>query len=291
MGLYDRDYYREEPRGFNLGGDRSMVINLIIANAVIYLVDGLLLDHRLQNQLSLKADLLEKPWQAWQLLTYGFLHDNQPFHVIFNMIALWFFGRDVEGVYGKIEFLKFYFSFAAVAGFLWVVFEQLAGGTSASLVGASGAIAGVIVMFICHWPYRTILFWFFPLPAWVLGTIWLAQDVLGAMSPSRGAAAGPQVAYVAHLAGALCGYIYYRTRWHLFSIIPTRGFSFQNLFKRRPKLRVHKPDREASPDEDELTTKADAVLEKITLYGQSSLTPEECRILEAYSRRMQQKLR
>jgi membrane associated rhomboid family serine protease len=291
MGLYDRDYYREEPRGFTLGGDRSMVVNLIIVNVVIYLVDGLLLQNWVRQHAALQPDLLHKPWQAWQLLTYGFLHHEQPFHVIFNMIALWFFGRDVEGVYGKVEFLKIYVSFAATAGFIWVVFEQLAGAFGGPLVGASGAIAGIILMFIFHWPYRTVLFWFFPMPAWVMGVIWLAQDVLRAMDPRLGEVAGPQVAYIAHLGGALCGFIYYRTRWHLLSFIPTRGFSLSKMFQRRPKLRVHRPQREVAPDEDELSRKADAVLEKISLYGQSSLTPEECRILEAYSRRMQQKLR
>ncbi|HEY2840561.1 MAG TPA: rhomboid family intramembrane serine protease, partial [Pirellulales bacterium] len=112
MGLYDREYYREERTGWRLGGDHSMVNILIAINVAVFLAElvfggaepwrpGGFVDH-----LCVHGDLFLKPWNAWQLLTAGFAHDpGNIFHILFNMFALWLFGRDVEAIYGRNEFL------------------------------------------------------------------------------------------------------------------------------------------------------------------------------------------
>src|SRR5690606_31136436 len=101
MGLYDREYYRDEPsRGFQLGLSHSVVINLIIINVAVYLVD-LFMQVPLSDALALRADLIERPWNFWQLITSGFAHSTTDvWHLIWNMITLFLFGRDVEGTYG-----------------------------------------------------------------------------------------------------------------------------------------------------------------------------------------------
>ena len=100
MGLYDREYYREERPGMSLLGDRSMVTNLIIVNVGVYLLD-LLLDGQIRQNCALQPDLFHHPWNAWQLLTAGFIHDRGVMHIFVNMLVLYFFGRDVEGIYGR----------------------------------------------------------------------------------------------------------------------------------------------------------------------------------------------
>jgi membrane associated rhomboid family serine protease len=289
MGIYDRDYYRDdEPRGWQIGVSQSVVINLIVINVLIYLVDALL-GLGLSERMALNADLLDRPWNAWQLVTAGFAHSDRPTHVIFNMLMLWFFGRDVEGIYGPKEFLKLYLSLVICASLTWLAATDLqtprAVWDRQSMLGASGAITGIFAIYVCHFPFRKLYIYFIlPVPVWLVGILWLFQDVSGLIHQEG------NIAYAAHVGGALFGFLFYKTRFHLLSLIPSQWFSRGvSLSKRgRPKLRAHVPDDDDEPD---LSTEADAILEKISRLGQGSLTPAERQALEAYSRRMQRKLR
>ncbi len=292
MGIYDREYYRDEPRGIMLTGQRSVVVNLILLNAAVFLLDVLLQQQNQTSQLAayfaLHADVFQS-WHLWQLLTAGFMHGSF-FHLLFNMLALWFFGRDVELIHGRKVFLQFYLSTLILSNLCWVlsenyVFHQ----TNTSAVGASGAIAGVLMVFVCHFPTRLIYLWgVVPMPAWVLATAWLALDLF---SYRQEVAGGPvaNVAFAAHLSGAAFGLIYYYSRVTLFSVLPTSwlGGALQRL-KRRPKLRLHDPD---GPEEFDLEERVDDILAKIHEHGSDSLTPEERRILQKASQRAQQRRR
>ena len=114
MGIYDREYYQERPPGIHFGGNRMMVTNLVILNVIIYIIQLFFrsdnpTDFSLTRTLSLHSNLLSEPWNIWQLVTYGFVHsDKHFFHILGNMFCLWFFGRDVEAIYGKKTFLWFY---------------------------------------------------------------------------------------------------------------------------------------------------------------------------------------
>jgi membrane associated rhomboid family serine protease len=103
MGFYDRDYqrgdYNERQPGFHLGGARTLTTNNVIVMFVIYAIQIATRGPRppdsgwFTETFSLHADVVKRPWFFFQLLTYGFLHDVWYFqHIIFNMLALWFFG-------------------------------------------------------------------------------------------------------------------------------------------------------------------------------------------------------
>ena len=235
MGLYDRDYYREEPRGMVLGGDMSVTTTLILINAGVFIVNMFSNDpkNQLTEPLALHWDLFKDQWHVWQLLTYGFVHDSSSVrHVLFNMFFLWLFGRDVETIYGKRLYLQLYLSLVVLSGLVWLGLNLLQG-TDAMLVGASGAVTGIMILFVLHYPTRTILFWgVFPIPVWVLGTLQLLQDIHGAVTRDQ---AG-NVAYTAHLAGAAFAFLFYRTGWQLGSFLP-KGLSAGRL-RRKPRLRV-----------------------------------------------------
>jgi membrane associated rhomboid family serine protease len=286
MGLYDRDYIRDDNQpGFFLGAQRSMVTTLILINVVVFLVD-VLLDGDLSELLSLKSDLLRKPWNVWQLLTAGFAHDpHSVMHVGFNMLALWFFGRDVEAIYGRKEFLRIYLTMIIISSLVWVIsantLHRVHGLQDSSMLGASGAVNGILVLNVIHFPRRLLYVWgLFPIPAWVLCTLIIGQDVLGFSHARRGD--GQPIAYEAHLAGAAFAFLYYYTGWNLGRWLPSR-FSL-GMLKPRPKLRVHEPDRESS-----LSDQVDRILEKISREGEASLTAQERRTLEDASRRYQQR--
>lgn len=290
MGLSDRDYARDEPRGFFLGGERTMTTNLILINVGVFLVDLIFFQGTLSlDDLALRGDLFQKPWQFWQLLTYGFAHDPiNKFHIVGNMLGLYFFGREIEGIYGRKEFLRLYLSLIVLSGLVYVlsitVTEPEEIRKKFAVIGASGAVVGIIILFAWHYPRKTILLaMVVPVPAWIAGCIIVGQDVYGAMQNQYGH--GGTVACSVHLAGAALATIYYKTGWNLGRMLPAR-FSLGSL-KPRPKLRLHDPEMDAISLEAEV----DRILAKISEQGESSLTGTERKTLERASRRYQQRRR
>ena len=93
VGIYDRDYYRRNQPGFSLRMPQSMVMTLILINAALFLIDGLLFErtHDLTRILELSSDTLWRPWMWWQFITYGFVHGSV-MHILMNMLQLWFLG-------------------------------------------------------------------------------------------------------------------------------------------------------------------------------------------------------
>jgi membrane associated rhomboid family serine protease len=294
MGLYDRDYVREEEQGFFLGGDLSMVARLMILNVGIFLVDVLFFDGQLGKWMAVKADLFHKPWNCWQLLTAGFAHDHSNIlHVGFNMFGLWLFGRDTEAIYGRKEFLRIYLSMVIFSSLAWVIvtnitssgvpFAQMPEDRIPRMLGASGAVNGIMVLFALHYPRRLLYIWgVFPVPVWLICTFMVGTNVLG-FNRSMNGVNDERIAYEAHLAGALFAFIYYKTGWNLGRLIPD-GFSLSR-WRSRPKLKIHKP----TSGERDLTQEVDRILEKISAQGESSLTSAERRTLEEASRRYQQR--
>ncbi|MFV1964170.1 MAG: rhomboid family intramembrane serine protease [Pirellulaceae bacterium] len=288
MGIYDRDYYRgEEPRGIEFGGRRAMVTNIVIVTAVLYVVDIFLgNDHGLMKTLAASPDSLTKPWLWWQLLTYGFAHSYaDPWHIIWNMFALWMLGREVEGVYGRKEILRIYLVTVVIGGLVWtsricLTVDENDWGQHLVL-GASGAVSALVILFCLHFPRRQILLMFvFPMPAWILGAFIVVVNLLGAFKPEQ------KIAVDVHLAGIAFALAYYRFGWNLGRWIP--GISLPtDWFKRRPKLKLHDPETRYT----NLDTEADAVLDKVNRNGIESLNAKERRVLEEYSRRMRQKHR
>ena len=302
MGLYDRDYVRRQQSGFSLGGDRSMVTNLILVNVGIFVLD-ILAGGKLSRFLLLNVDVVQQPWNVWQLLTYGFVHDpNTIWHVAFNMFGLWLFGRDMEGVYGRKEFLRVYLAMIMFAGLAWLLVQYLA--TAAGhpaggrLLGASGGVVGVMVLYVLHYPHRIFYIWgILPLPVWAFCVFVLVSDLLGFLGIWT--SDGEPVAYEAHLAGAAFAAIYYRAGWNLGRLLPGKG-GWKLKLPRGPRLRIHQPRgeepyssprREAEPraDDAQMQDRLDAILDKITREGKDSLSREEQRFLEDASRRYQQR--
>lgn len=282
MGLYDRDYYQEERESRFVGGDRPVVTTLILINIGVFVIDYFS-QGQLTNWLALRSDLLTHPWYAYQLVTAGFLHSTDNiWHIIFNMYSLWLFGREVETLYGRAEFLRVYLVLLVLSSLTWVVCENLINGFAEPprfMLGASGAVTGIIILFACNFPRRVLLIWgVLPVQAWVLALIFVALDLIGTRQ------AGTNTAYTAHLGGAAFGFLYFRTRSRFGEI--GSAIDFSQWFKRRPKLKLRRAE-----DDDDLNTRVDKVLEKISREGEESLTRAERKLLENASRRYQQRRR
>jgi membrane associated rhomboid family serine protease len=288
VGIYDRDYYRRPQPGFSLCMPQSMVVTLIIINAALYLIDGLLFQHShdLTRILELSSDTLWRPWMWWQFITYGFVHDpHSVMHILMNMVQLWFLGAAVEQTYGSKEFLRIYLVMLLVGSLSFALGSVITSAithqeSNYELLGASGAISGIVILFVLNNPHATLMLFPIPIPikAWVIGVLCVVFNLIGAITPQSG-----NVAYGVHIAGIVFAWLYFQRRWNL-------GRFFENIFRKpkflfRPKFRIHKPDEES--EEPDLNAEVDRILEKISREGEGSLTRKERRTLETASKQYQ----
>jgi hypothetical protein len=169
---------------------------------------------------------------------------------------------------------------------VWCIIARLNGAQGdAGIVGASGAIAAVVVLFAFNFPNVTILLFFvIPMPAWLLGVGIVAYDIIGALGGDRGA----HVAYTAHVAGAAFALLYYKLGWNFSSF--GGGLRWPRFpVRNKPRLRVHRPPDEDSAPPDNFAAEVDRILEKIYREGEAGLTPKERSTLEAASRKYQER--
>lgn len=296
MGIYDREYYRDEPGGFHIRKPGTIIGWLLVINIAVFLTSALLtteqlavksgvpikiVSHPVNTWLGLDAGDLAKPWLWWRFLTYGFCHASF-WHIFGNMIGLFFLGAAVEQHYGSKEFLRIYLAMIVFAGVAWAASVLLfAGNPAQGVVGASGAVVGVIVLFALNFPRQTVLLMgVLPMPAWLLGVIVVVPDLF------RSVSAPDQIAFQAHLAGAAFAFLYWKSGWNFTRI--TDKFPSGNVFRRRPRLKVHDPD---VTDRKEVAREAelDRILDKIRREGEASLTRKERRTLQSESRRLREK--
>jgi hypothetical protein len=214
------------------------------------------------------------------------------------MLFLWWFGTDVEDIYGPREFLAFYLTAALLGGLVFVAWP-LAGtvrGVAAPCLGASGAVMAVMVVCACHYPTRKILlFLILPLNIWLFVLLYVVLNAYQLLTKTAGG-----TAVTVHLAGAAFAFAYYKLQWRMLNL--TNWLTSRLRQRSRPRLRVYReephqpvPVAAAPPpappaDVDEhLEAQLDAVLEKVARYGQNSLTDSERQVLlrasEVYKKR------
>ncbi len=193
------------------------------ANVALFLAEGLLSNSvPLQGWLGLNPASVVRSFWIWQLVTYMFMHGGL-FHILFNMLALWMFGAELERIWGTRYFLKFYFACGVGAGVPTVLFSLLPFAAANSLwgsvvVGASGAILGLLLAYVMYFPDRQILmFMVFPM------AVKYAVILIGAIALySSFADTGGGVANITHLGGLVVGYLMLKGgRFHPLSELST----------------------------------------------------------------------
>jgi membrane associated rhomboid family serine protease len=179
------------------------------------------------------ADVVGKLY-LWQPLTYMFLHGGL-FHILFNMLALWMFGVELERMWGSRYFTKFYFVAGGGAALTTLILSFLPafgdGIYYALTIGASGAVYGVLLAYALYFPHRPIYMYFvFPIPAKYFVMIIGAISLLASMGGPGGG-----VAHTTHLGGLAAAYLYLKGgRIHLMSEIKYRYLKWRiNRMRRR----------------------------------------------------------
>jgi membrane associated rhomboid family serine protease len=299
MGIHDRDYYRESARSmFDSWGRWGVTTWLIVICSAIYFTQILTMDFGPPGQPRGQSPLVEygvynfervNNGEVWRLLTSAFLHGGI-FHLFFNMLVLYWAGSRLEERYGSTEFLLMYLAAALFAGLFrfGLQFTQLV--PPFSSLGASGAISAVLVVYAFCYPHQRVMLWFFlPMPVWLLVVIFVAVDSAGMLG------AGPRgIGNAAHLGGAFFGLLYYQSNIRLSNLIP----SLPHRSGRRPvaKLRLVRSEpgelqgepvsagveaagRSIDAADEPFEIKVDRVLDKVSKLGPESLTAEERELL------------
>lgn len=285
MGLYDRDYMREEekPR-FVFPKFRSATMMLLALNIAAFVLQAIFYGYppKFNNglPLALSVNQVLHGW-VWQLLTYQFLHGSL-MHLLGNCLGIYMFGEEVETGLGKKRFFILYFVSGIVGGIFQVLFSLAwHGHFGANVVGASAGVFGLIAAFATMFPNRTLnLLVFFVLPvslkAKTLLLIEGAIAIFGILYP------GDNIAHGAHLGGALAGIIFIRqlrARWGFWpgEQPPPSGSSPQP------------PVVEEESTEDFIASEVDPILDKINKKGIHSLTDRERKILEQAQSKMRKR--
>ena len=278
----------------------SFTVALLIVNAVCFIIQlaaSSSWNHvELRNSFqgtyfALSLDGLEHGF-VWQLFTFQFMHANWT-HIIFNSLAIYFFGRPVEDALGRRHFLTLYLSAGIIGGLVQMLFTAFVPTYfDLPVVGASAGASGLVAAFaILHWGERFTLFIYF-FPVNMTGKMLLVASLLLAFggiffTPNSG------VANAAHLGGILTGAYYVRLfiqgQWPRWKFPARRAAPRDLAIKRAGKSALWgpvagKPDDEST--DEFLKNEVDPILEKISAHGIHSLTAREREILENARKKM-----
>ncbi|MCA8985196.1 MAG: rhomboid family intramembrane serine protease [Planctomycetaceae bacterium] len=286
MGIENRDYYRDEERRARMQAGLPSVNSwpvwqrLVSITFLVFVMQ--LLFAGFTSWFSLSARDVFQHGQVWRLLTYAFLHAPQDiFHILFNMLLLYFFGRRLESMYGSREFGLFYCVSAVFAGICFLGFD-LYFHDLASAIGASGAVIAVTILYALHFPHERIYLWgLIAVEMRWLAAFILIIDLHPVLLQLGGGQSLDQVAHTAHLGGALFAWLYYTRALRL-----SRWLTWPQEWRilrggsRHTRLKVYRGDLDENLDGE-----VDRILAKIQEQGESSLSDAERRTLQKASER------
>jgi membrane associated rhomboid family serine protease len=246
------------------------VSRLLAANAIIYLATQVY--DALFYYLLLVPALI--PVRPWTIVTYMFLHDRQGFaHILFNMLALYFFGTRVEQRIGSRHFIWLYIVSGIAGALLSLVFTP-----RAYIIGASGAVFGVSFAFAYFWPRERIFIWgVLPIEARWLVILTAVIAIFGGFTGAQGG-----VAHFAHLGGYAGGWLYLwwmdrratagRRAWQA-KVTAAAGVVDSRRISKIDLSRVHPVNRD----------EVNRILDKIRATGLESLTSAERTFLSHFA--------
>ena len=205
----------------------------------------------------------------WQPLTYMFIHGDF-FHLFMNMFVLWMFGSEMESIWGSRGFLKYYFVTGIGSGIIWILLNL--SNSYSVLIGASGAIYGVLLAYGLMFPNRKVLIYFlFPIKVkyfvLLLGVIAFISSI---------GDTGSNISHLTHLSGMLIGFIYLKSPLNMSKV----SFLFNSILA---EIRYKRQEKKQAKHFD--TKKhIDRLLDKINDVGYDGLDEKEKKDLYSHSR-------
>lgn len=271
MGIYDRDYtqadFRHAPQMRMAFPQITPVVKwLLIINAAVFVSSFIIrpLGEFFFTWFSVYPVSLQVALQLWRLVTYQFLHDTSEFgHIFWNMLILFFFGPMLERLWGSKKFLNFYLVCGAMGGVLYPLLALAGWLRVAPLIGASGAILGMLAAGAILFPnMRVLVMFIFPVKLRILAVILALVSILILLRPEQFANAGGEAA---HLAGMVAGAVYVLSQsWRAKLKIKIGAGQWKKKIAEQRNLQVE----------------VDRILQKVHDSGIHNLTPREKKILK-----------
>ena len=232
---------------------------LVSVNFGIFLLQSLSGAERMFFELfGLVPKLIWSAFMVWQPVTYLFFHGGI-WHVLINMFVLWMFGSELERLWGKQHFLKYYFVTGVGSGIITAIFSLH---STTPVVGASGAVFGVLLAYGLTYPNRTVyLYGIIPIKSilFVIG--------IGVLAFISSFDSTTQISHITHLAGMAIGYVMLKRRWQWKDI----WFSIR---KKTLEYQLQLEEKKMSRRQ-ELEQDIDRLLDKINRGGFHSLSEDE----------------
>ena len=253
----------------------SIVEKIIYINVLLFLFTALFTSFMV-NWFALPSQLEDFFTKPWTLFSYAFIHERL-FHVLSNLLILYYVGNLFLDFYTKKQFLNFYFLGVFVGAVVFLSFHYALNKTGAPLGGASAAVSTIFVAIATRIPrYALRLRFIGSVELWVLAAIWVVLSILQLANPDNGGA-------IAHLAGALFGYLYATQlpKGNDIGLWFEKTVTFiSNLFtskKKDPLKTVYKSKsrKSATAVSKSKQRKIDDILDKISKSGYESLSEEE----------------
>lgn len=259
---------------------------LIVFNVFVFILDGLalaLMGTSAVDWFQLPKDFMEFFGQPWSLVTYSFFHAGLG-HIFWNMLMLYFAGRIFLNLFDAQRFINVYFLGVLLGGLVFLlsynIFPTLLS-TNTVLIGASAGVTAILIFICAYIPNQEVRIIFFNVKLWYVGAFFVLVDLI--QIPYGGNVGGR----LAHLGGALLGYVYARQLLNGNDI--GAGFgkfrkSIAQLFKpqekKGPLQTVYKKDtskkkNSVNYNKEVNQRKIDAILDKISKSGYESLSKAE----------------
>ena len=232
---------------------------LITVNFIIFLLQTISKSDQLFfTVFGLVPKMVWSEFMVWQPFTYIFFHGDI-WHVLINMFVLWMFGIELERMWGKKKFLTFYFVTGIGSGLITMLFGL---NSLTPIVGASGAIYGVLMAYGLTYPNRIVyLYGLIPIKS-----IWFVIGI-GTIAFFSSFNNVTQISHLTHLSGMAIGYILLKKPIHLQSL-------WFAIVKKFLEFKIQKEEKKTS-FKYEIEKDLNSILDKINKEGFDSLTEEE----------------
>jgi len=232
---------------------------LITINFIIFLLQTISKSDQLFFTIfGLVPKMVWSEFMLWQPFTYIFFHGDI-WHVLINMFVLWMFGIELERMWGKKKFLTFYFITGIGSGLITMLFGLH---SLTPIVGASGAIYGVLMAYGLTYPNRIVyLYGIIPIKS-----IWFVIGI-GTIAFFSSFNNVTQISHLTHLSGMALGYILLKKPIHIQSL----RFA---IIKKFLEFKIQKEEKKTS-FKNEIEKDLNSILDKINKEGFDSLTEEE----------------
>ncbi|GGD57651.1 rhomboid family intramembrane serine protease [Muriicola marianensis] len=261
---------------------------LIVINVAVFILNALLPfllgfgKNAISQWFELPVDLMAFLSQPWSIVTYSFFHADF-FHLFWNMLLLYFSARIFLNLFSARKLINVYFLGVILGGLLFVlsynVFPVFLGSNSA-IIGASAGVTAVLIFICAYIPNQEVRVIFFNVKLWYIGAFFVLVDLISIPASNSGG-------HLAHLGGALLGYVYARQLIKgkdigegFARILDGLGAMFKPREKKAPMKTVYRKRNKPSDsnidyDKESRQRKIDGILDKISKSGYESLSKAE----------------